>query len=328
MKELNKLLGIKTKLLTAFHPQTDGQMERMNQELEQYLYMFIDHWQEQWPEWLGTAEFAYNNKVHIGTKVSPFQANSGQDPRMGFELRKKERYERAEKFAKKMEEVQREAKAALVKVQENMRRYADRHRAEVVGYNVGDLVLLSTKDLKWQMVGQHLEKLTKQFVGPYKIKAIISSNVVELELPAAVKIHPVVNISRIRQYVDQVKGQKKEAPQPVIIEGEEEWEVEKILNKRRVQGKDKYLVQWKGFTAEEDTWENKENLENAGDLLREFEEEYGKDNREIRRQEGINKERDYWRGGLPGRYTARRLFGWLDKEYDQQYWQRLERNWR
>ena len=221
--------------------------------------MFIDHCQEQWPEWLGTAEFAYNNKVHTGTKVLLFQANSEQDPRIGFELRKKGRYEGAEKFAKKMEEVQREAKAALVKAQKDMRRYADRHRAEAVGYKVGDLVLLSTKDLKWQMVGQHSEKLTEWFVGPYKIKAIISSNIVELELLATVKIHPVVNISRIRWYVDQVKGQRKEVPQPVIVEGEEEWEVEKILNKRRVQEKDKYLVWWKGFTAEGDTWENKEN---------------------------------------------------------------------
>jgi len=135
------------------HPQTDGQTERMNQELEQYLHMFIDHCQEQWPEWLGTAEFAYNNKVYTGTRVSPFQANSGRDPRMGFELRKKGRYEGAEKFTKKMEEVQREAKAALVKAQEDMKRYADRHRAEAVGYKIGDLVLLSTKDLKWQMVG-------------------------------------------------------------------------------------------------------------------------------------------------------------------------------
>jgi len=96
-------------------------------------------------------------------------------------------------------------------------------------------VLLSTKDLKWQIVGQHPEKLTEHFVGPYKIKAIISSNVVELELLATVKIHPVVNISRIRQYVDQVKGQRKEMLQLVIVEGEEEWEVEKILNKRRVR---------------------------------------------------------------------------------------------
>jgi len=328
MRELNELLGIKTKLSTAFHPQTDGQTERINQELEQYLRMFIDHRQEQWPEWLGTAEFAYNNKVHTGTKVSPFQANSGQDPRMGFELRKKGRYEGAEKFAKKMEEVQREAKAALVKAQEDMRRYADRHRAEAVEYKVGDLVLLSTKDLKWQMVGRRSEKLTERFVGPYKIKAIISSNVVELELPATVKIHPVVNISRIRRYVDQVKGQRKEAPQPVIVEGEEEWEVEKILNKKRIRGKDKYLVRWKGFTAEGDTWESRENLQNAGDSLREFEEEYGRDEKEVKRQERVEENKDYWRGGFPGRYIARGLFGWTDGEYDRRYWQRLEKNWK
>ena len=93
-------------------------------------------------------------------------------------------------------------------------------------------------------------------MGPYKIKAIISSNVVELELPITIKIHPVVNVSRIKQYVDQVHGQRKEAPQPVEVEGEEEWEVEKILNKRKVRGKDKFLVRWKGFMAEGDTWES------------------------------------------------------------------------
>jgi len=75
--------------------------------------MFIDHCQEQWPEWLGTAEFAYNNKVHTGTKVSPFKANQGQDPRMGFKMRKKGKYEGAEKFVEKMRKVQEEAKAAL-----------------------------------------------------------------------------------------------------------------------------------------------------------------------------------------------------------------------
>jgi len=128
MKELNQMLGIDTKLLTAFHPQTDGQTERMNQELEQYLQMFIDHRQEQWPEWLGTAEFAYNNKVHTGTKVLPFQANHEQNPRMGFKLRKKRRYEGAERFAERMKNMQEEAKAALQKAQEEMKRYADRER--------------------------------------------------------------------------------------------------------------------------------------------------------------------------------------------------------
>jgi len=123
---------------------------------------------------------------------------------MGFELRKKGKFEGAERFAKRMKEVQEEAKAALGKVQEDMRRYVGRHRAEAVGYKVGDLVLLSTKDLKWQMVGQRSEKLVKRFVGPYKIKVIISSNLVELELPPTVKIHLVVNVSQIKWYVDQM----------------------------------------------------------------------------------------------------------------------------
>ena len=254
--------------------------------------------------------------MHAGTKVSPFEATSGQNPRMGFELRKKRKFEGAEKFAKRIKEVQEEAKAVLGKVQEDMRRYADRHRVEIVEYKVGDLVLLSTKDLKWQMVGQSSEKLVEWFVGPYKIKAIISSNVVELELPATVKIHLVVNVSWIKQYIDQVNGQRKETPQPVVVEGEEEWEVEKILNKRKIREKDKFLVWWKGFTVEGDTWESRENLQNAGDLLREFEEKYGQEDREVRRQEQIDDSKDYYRGGFPGWYAARRLLGWSDGEYD------------
>jgi len=92
------------------------------------------------------------------------------------------------------------------------------------------------------MVGRRTEKLTERFVGPYKVKKIISSNAVELELPNTIKIHPVVNVSRIYRYVGQVEEQKREQPAPVIIDGEEEWEVEKILNKQQIRGKNKYLV--------------------------------------------------------------------------------------
>jgi len=198
MRELNEILGIKSKLSTVFHPQTDGQTERVNQELEQYLRMFIDHRQEQWPEWLGTAEFTYNNKAHLSTRTSSFKANYGQDPRMGFEGRKKGKYARVEKFIEKMKEIQEEAKAALGKAQANIKRYADRKRSDMEEYKVGDLVMLSTKDLKYQMVGRRTEKLTERFVSPYKVKEIISSNAVKLELPSTVKIHPVVNVSRIR----------------------------------------------------------------------------------------------------------------------------------
>ena len=125
----------------------------------------------------------------------PFKANSGQDSRMGFEMRKKEKQEGAEKFAERMKNVQEEAKAALQKAQEEMKRYADRKRGEVEEYRVGNLVLLSTKDLKYQMVGRCMDMFTEHFVGPYKVKAIISSNAIELDLPTTVRIHLVVNVS-------------------------------------------------------------------------------------------------------------------------------------
>ena len=77
MRELNRILEIKSKISMTFHSQTDGQIERVNQKLKQYLRMFIDHRQEQWPDWLGTAEFVYNNKIHSSTKTLPFKANYG-----------------------------------------------------------------------------------------------------------------------------------------------------------------------------------------------------------------------------------------------------------
>jgi len=285
MKELNEMLGIKSKLSTAFYPQTDRQTERVNQELEQYLRMFIDHKQEQWPEWLGMAKFAYNNKAHSSTKTSPFKANYGQDPRIGFEGKRKGRYAGAEKFVKKMKEIQEETKVALGKAQADMKKYTDRKRSDIEEYKVGDLVMLSTKDLKYQMVGRRTEKLTERFVSPYKIKKVVSSNAVELELPSTVKIHLVVNVSRVRKYVGQVEGQKKKQPASVIIEGKEEWEVEKILNKRRVREKDKFLVRWKGFIVESDTWKGRENLKNVKEAIKEFKKEYRQDMEDVAQQE-------------------------------------------
>ena len=105
-----------------------------------------------------------------------------------------------------------------------------------------DMVLLSTKELKWQMIGRRTDKLMERFVGPYRVKGIISSNAIELDLPSGVRIHPIVNISRIHRYRDQVKGQKVMPPPPVEIQGEMEYEVEKILSKRKRYGKVEYLV--------------------------------------------------------------------------------------
>ena len=206
------------------------------------MRIFIDHRQEQWPDWLGTAEFAYNNKVHLSTKTLPFKANYGQDPRMEFEVRKKERYQEVEKFVTEIKEIQEEVKAALGKAQEKIKKYVDRKREEAGEYKEGNLVMLSNKDLKYQMIGRRTEKLTERFVGPYKIKKVVLLNAVELELPNTVKIHSVVNVSRIQRYIEQVEGQRKEQPAPVIIEGEEKWEIKRILNKQWIRGKNKYLV--------------------------------------------------------------------------------------
>ena len=130
-----------------------------------------------------------------------------------------------------MKEIQEKAKVALGKAQEEMKKYANRKRDEVDNYKVGDLVMLSTKDLKYQIVRKRTEKLMERFVKPYKIKKIMSLNAVKLELLSTVKIHLVVNISRICKYIEQVEGQKKEQLAPVIIKEEEEWEVKRILNK-------------------------------------------------------------------------------------------------
>jgi len=160
--------------------------------------------------------------MYLSTWISSFKVNYRQDPRMGFKGRKKGKYEEAEKFIEKMKEIQEEAKAVLSKVQEEFKKYIDSKRTEVNDYKVEDLVMLSTKDLKYQMVRRRTEKLMERFVGSYKIKKIISSNTVELKLPSTVKIHLVVNVSRIQHYIGQVEGQRKEKPAPVIIKGEEE----------------------------------------------------------------------------------------------------------
>jgi len=96
-----------------------------------------------------------------------------------------------------MKKIQEEAKAMLGKAQKEMKKFVNRKWGEGEKYKVEDLVLLSIRDLKWQIKGRRLEKLTEHFMGPYKVKGIVSSNAIELELPKSIRIHPVVNISRV-----------------------------------------------------------------------------------------------------------------------------------
>ena len=184
----------------------------------------------------------YNNKIHTATKMLPFKVNYSQDPRIGFEGRKKGKYKATGKFVEKIRKIQKEVKATLKKAQEEMKKFANRKRGEEEEYKVRNLVLLSMKDLKWQMKGRRSEKLTEHFVGSYKVKEIISSNAIKLELPKSIRIYPVVNVSKVWLYKPQVEEQKKILPKLVIIEGEEEFKVEKILNKRTIREREKFLV--------------------------------------------------------------------------------------
>jgi len=324
-KELNRMLGIETRLSTAFYPQMDGQTERMNQELEQYMRFFVDHRQKNWPEWLALAEFAVNNKVHTATKVLPFMANYGRELRMGSNIRKRGKVEKATEFVERIKKVHEEAGAALKKIQEDMKRQADGGRKETEDWKKRDRVLLSTKDLVFKE--RPARKLVDQYIGPYIIEEVVSTNAVKLRLPTSMRIHPVVNVSQIVQYKKQVEGQKKEEGKPIEIEEVKEWEIEKILNKRKIRGVDKYLVRWKGFTAEHDTWERKEDLGNVREVLEEFE---GRMNVEVKRQEKLDmaEEKDFRRGELPGKFTAKMLYGWDDGKFEEEYLRKLERNWR
>ena len=139
------------------------------------------------------------------------------------------------------------------------------------------------------------------------------------------RIYLVVNVSQIVHYKEQVKGQKKEEGKLVEVEGVEEWEVEKILNKKKIREVVKYLVWWKGFMAEGDTWEREENLKNAEELIKEFERREVVVRREV---EEKGEADEYKRMELLGKYTAKLLYGWDDQKFEEEYLNKLEKNWK
>ena len=177
-KKLNSMLEIEKKLPILFHPQIDRQTEQINQELEQYLWFFMDYRQKDWPEWLVSVEFAINNKAHSITKVSLFMANYGRELRIEVDLRRKGKMEKVTEFVERMRKMQKETGAVLKKAQEEMKRQADRERKKAEVWKVGDKVMLSMKDLAFKK--RLAKKLVNQYVGLYTIKEVVSTNAVKL----------------------------------------------------------------------------------------------------------------------------------------------------
>jgi len=175
-------------------------------------------------------------------------ANYRRELRMGVNIRRKGKVEKATEFVERIWKVQEEAGAALKKAQEEMKRQVDKGRREVEVWKKEDEVMLSTKDLVFRE--RPTKKLTERYMGSYVVEEVVSKNAVKLKLLTSMRICLVVNVSKVVKYKESGKRQKVEEPKPVKVE---EWEVEKILNKRKVREVMKYLVLWKGFTAENDT---------------------------------------------------------------------------
>jgi len=183
-----------------------------------------------------------------------------------------------------------------------------------------------------ELMKRATKKLTEKFIEPYVVRKIVSENVVELELPVSLWIHPVVNVKRIVKYREQVERQKKIPPPPVKVAGENEYKVEEIFDRQERRGKTKYLVKWKGYMAEENIWKGLENLKNAMEKVEEFEKErFEEEIQRIRMQKGkerkLNSEaEEFRRGELLEKYTAKLLYGWDNKKFDEEYLKKLEKN--
>ncbi len=270
MTDLCKRLGIQPKLSTAFHPQTDGQTERMNRDLQQFLRLFTAEKQDDWVDWLPIAQFSYNSKKQASTQKSPFDVTRSYAPRMGFE-QKITKAPAAEQFATTMQDTLAQTKANLEKAQQRMKVQADKHRSEAPKYKIGDKVWLSTENLRLTRASK---KLSERWLGPYDITKLVGTNAVKLHLPRSMRIHPVVNISRVRPYKEPLEGQIAVRPGPVNVteDRDEEYEVDYVVDVRRKGRNTEYLVHWKGYTKEDRTWEPKGNLANAVDAIALFHE--------------------------------------------------------
>ncbi|KAL7281621.1 hypothetical protein ACG7TL_004938 [Trametes sanguinea] len=255
---------------TTYHPQTDGQTERVNQTLEQFLRCYVDYQKANWSKLLSAAEFAYNNAAHEGTKESPFFLEYGRHPRAGPTLRKELTSTDLSDITWRRQQAQDQGKAALALAAERMKWYYDQG-VQKVPFKVGDKVLLDLRD--YQTTGR---KLNARYAGPFKIVEKLSPVTFKLEWPARMtRIHPVFHASKLVLYHDpEIPGQEVAPPESVIIDGHEEFEVEAIFDSRRYRRQLQYLVWWKGYGREEDSWEPVKNLANSQELIKEFHEAY------------------------------------------------------
>ena len=274
--QLCKFLNIDQRFSTAYHPQTDGQTERINAILEQYLRGYVNYQQDNWFDYLPLAEFMYNNTISSGIgNITPFFANYGFHPRFDFEInastsppRRQDVLNIQHSLSRLEEYLRNEMKLAQATYAE----YADRKRAPPPLYKEGDYVWLMRKNIKTKRPSS---KLDYKKIGKYKIIQRVGTHAYKLELPPSMnRLHPVFHTSLLEPAANNpLEGQVQPPPPPVVLDdGSEEFEVQEILDSRKVRNQIRYLVRWKGYS--EPTWEPTRVLKNCQDAIDDFHRQY------------------------------------------------------
>ncbi|KAF8761978.1 hypothetical protein RHS01_00172 [Rhizoctonia solani] len=262
LRALYQRLGVKPAFSSAYHPKSDGQTERVNQFIEFYLrsYVAADHLD--WATWLPLAEYAYNNAKHAATGKTPFELVYGQNPVMN-PSNIPANVPEADAVADTLAQEWREAESALRMSKERM----TRDKGIIPEYTVGKKVWLDGKNVELRT---NSNKLDPKRLGPFKITEKVSSHAYRLELPETLKIHNVFYVGLLSRSHESPSQPFPERPPPETIEGEEEYEVEQIIDSKRQRGKWFYLIKWKGYGPEDNSWEPEELLKNSQEEIQRF----------------------------------------------------------
>jgi transposase InsO family protein len=274
-EHLCRRLGIDRRLSTAFHPQTDGQTERINAVMEQYLRAHVSYLQDDWADWLSLAEFSANNQASESTGVSPFFGLYGYDPQCQFDLSpalpNNADDQRARATAVTLSDIHDHLRSEIGRAQLRYQEYADNRRLPAPDFRVGDLVWLDARNWKTK---RPAHKLDNKRHGPFKISEVISPYAYRLELSEGMRIHPVFHVSLLESAAnDPYPGQRQPPPLPVEIDGEPEWYADAILDSR-IFGRQRelqYLVKWTGY--DQPKWEPA-TLVNGLEVIDRFHERY------------------------------------------------------
>ena len=267
-KDANKNLQIETAMSTAYHPQTDGQSERTNQEVEQALRSVVNFHQNDWVDWLPIIEFALNNRFKKALGTTPFYANYGFHPQIGSLPRIDTPIVSVENFVLHLQQVQKDTEISLQQAAIDMKRFYDRHRGKTPEFALGQKVLLDNADLA---INRPSRKLAERRSGPFKIVKKVGTHAYQLELPLNWKnVHPVFHVSKLYAYKEDPENPNFNPPPPDIVEGEPEWEVETILDSKWTGNHLMYLVKWLGWPNSENSWEPERNLVNSEDSIKDF----------------------------------------------------------